>query len=120
MFTTTLILVLVTLVLMGATMMPLVSALGIRLENDATLVRSADEQMEIDAHNAATWLATVDRRFLKPFFTRLRATGYSQLEMSSDSSESSEEPHAYRTRERRHHEHEHDSVTSHSGTHSHH
>lgn len=119
-FTTTLMVVLVTLVLMGATMMPLVSALGIRLENDATLVRSADEQMEIDAHNAATWLATVDRRFLKPFFTRLRATGYSQLEMSSDSSESSEEPHAYRTRERRHHEHEHDSVTSHSGTHSHH
>jgi sodium/hydrogen exchanger 8 len=100
-FTTTLMVVLVTLVLMGASMMPLVSALGIRLENDPSLVRSTDEQMEIDAHNAATWLATIDRRWLKPFFTRLRATGYSQLEMSSESSEPDEEPHAYRTRERR-------------------
>jgi sodium/hydrogen exchanger 3 len=73
--TTTLVLVLLTVLGMGSAMAPLVASLKVRLDNDSGLRRTHEEQAIVDAHNASGVLLTIDRRFLKPWFTRVAAPG---------------------------------------------
>jgi sodium/hydrogen exchanger 3 len=80
-FTTTLIIVLVTVIVMGGSTVPLLEALGIRLDGSAALALSFEEQVAVDARIAQSWLTTIDRRYLKPFFTRMRAHGVSSSAM---------------------------------------
>ena len=72
-FTTTLIIVLFTVLVMGGATVPLLDKLKIRL--DASVVVSPDEYAMAEARLASSWLMTLDRRYLQPFFTRRRA-GY--------------------------------------------
>jgi solute carrier family 9 (sodium/hydrogen exchanger), member 8 len=76
-FTTTLILVLVTVIIMGGSTVSLLEALQIRLDGSDALALSFDEQLIHDTKIAQSFVARLDRRYLKPFFTRMRATGLS-------------------------------------------
>jgi sodium/hydrogen exchanger 3 len=91
-FTTTLIVVLVTVIIMGGGTVPLLEALNIRLDGSAALALSFEEQAAVDARIAQSWLTTVDRRYLKPFFTRMRAHGVSSAAMFRASSPGAHHP----------------------------